>query len=80
MSGINRTEAIRLICAEHGGKGFYLDPIPEKKLRNARKSFPIKPDWVVIGLVDDTVFGSAKKALRSPIMAWYGSPTLSGGF
>lgn len=72
MSQMNRTDAIRTVCSQYGGKGFYLDPIPKSKLANAQKGLSIKEDWTVIGLVDATVFGSAKRgvAIASEGIVW----------
>lgn len=52
------------ICAKYTGDKYYVDEvIPEKKLANARKHFPIPPVERVVALIDATVFGSAKTGL-----------------
>ncbi|MCH8830227.1 MAG: protein kinase, partial [Planctomycetes bacterium] len=55
---------IRQICERHSQNGYYTaDGFPRRKLDNARNSYRI-PDHVdVIGLIDCTVFGSAKDGL-----------------
>lgn len=42
---------------------YYIDPIPEKKVNNARASLNIPLDEQIFALIDFTAFGSAKDAL-----------------
>lgn len=60
---MHRAEEIKAICSKYGGAGFFLEPVPEKKLRNARSSFPLDEDCRVLAFVDTTVFGSGKNGM-----------------
>lgn len=52
------------ICVKFTAQNYYVgDVIPEKKLANARKRYPIPDQERVVALIDTTVFGSAKAGL-----------------
>lgn len=57
-------ENIKTICSKYSAVGYYfMDDIPEKKIKNASMTFPIPIDEQVIALIDATVFGSCKSGL-----------------
>lgn len=53
------------VCEMHRGDAseYYIDPIPERKLNNARASLHISPSEQVVALIDFTIFGGAKDAM-----------------
>lgn len=53
------------VCNHYRGSAseYYLDPIPEKKVKNARESLHIPPAEHIVALIDFTAFGSAKNAM-----------------
>jgi hypothetical protein len=53
------------VCNNYRGSAseYYLDPIPEKKVNNARESLHIPPAERLVALIDFSVFGSAKDAM-----------------
>ena len=56
---------IKSVCEHYSGSApeYYVDPIPERKIDNARISLNIHPKEQVFALIDFTVFGSAKDAM-----------------
>lgn len=52
-------------CLRHKGcaKEYYVAPIPEAKIANARRTMNIPSVEMVIALVDFTIFGSAEEAM-----------------
>ncbi|MBD8067467.1 helix-hairpin-helix domain-containing protein [Bacillus sp. PS06] len=57
-------EGIFEICDQYINDSWYVgEAIPEKKLRNVIKEFPIPPDEEVLAVVDCTMFGSCKIGL-----------------
>lgn len=56
---------LKIVCERYRGSAteYYVDPIPERKLNNARESLRIPPSEKLFALIDFTAFGSAKDAL-----------------
>jgi hypothetical protein len=52
------------ICAQYSGNDYYVaELIPQHKLKNAMKIYPISSGGTVIALIDATVFGSASNGM-----------------
>lgn len=52
------------ICVKYSASNYYVDEvIPEKKLANARKHYPVPGQERIVALIDTTVFGSAKTGI-----------------
>ena len=52
------------ICEKFSGSGYYIkNSIPEKKLKNAMKEYPLPKGDIVLALIDTTIFGSAKEGV-----------------
>lgn len=60
------------ICVKYTGPDYYVgDIIPDKKLANARKRYPIPAQERVVALIDTTSFGSAKTGIAIGEMGIY---------
>lgn len=64
---------LRDVCLHYkdAAPEYYIDPIPEKKINNARESLNIPFDVEIFALIDLTVFGSAKNALTVTVNGLY---------
>ncbi len=52
------------VCVKYTAQNYYVgDVIPQNKLANARKRYPIPEQERVVALIDTTIFGSAKTGL-----------------
>jgi len=52
------------ICSSYWGRDFYVgELIPEQKLKNATKTYPLPDGGRVVALIDTTVFGTAGNGL-----------------
>ena len=65
LSGGMNLSTLRDICSRYNGcaKEYNIEPIPEKKERNARGSLKVPDSEKIIALIDFTSFGSAKDAM-----------------
>jgi DNA uptake protein ComE-like DNA-binding protein len=74
------------ICSRYSGASYYVDElIPQDKLENAKKYYPVPGGGKVIALIDATVMGSAKNgmAIGKRGISWHngwGSETKNGSF
>lgn len=65
--------------SKNGASLYLKEPFPEKKLANARKSFPIPPSETVFMLLDSTLFGSCEEGVAFGLKGVYWKNLLSNG-
>ena len=74
------TEKLIEICGGFSGTSYFaLDSIPEKKINNSMKAYPLPNGGRVIALIDSTVFGSASDglAIGQYGLSWHNSFEMS---
>lgn len=63
MAPMPEVERIRQVCHACDGLGFYTGEIPARKETNARARYDIPAHEELVALVDNTVFGSARRGI-----------------
>ncbi len=65
VSSLDKLSMLREVCSRYKGcaSEYFVEPIPERKVINARASLGISPSDQIVALIDFTIFGSATEAM-----------------